>query len=498
MGIDIGTSGCKCCVTDRTGAVVCTHSTEYTYLSDGQGKAEQDPDTWYQALIHTLDEIRDVYHIDLTQIMAVGVTGQMRGLTCIGRDGEVARNTILWNDTRCYKQVNAILQGGYEKIKRITFNPINTMCTLPKLLWLKQNEPGMYQKTASFIFPKDFINYRLTGVLSTDHTDASATLLYDMKAGTWSEDILDKYGIDRKKLPVIHHSFDSIGNLTAKAARQTGLTEGVPVIAGGSDATVELYAAGITDDTRCKIRLGSSCGISIVIDPGDWAEDMKHYCWKHVDGKHIVLDINTRSCATSVKWLRDVFYSECPKEGETFQRMDTDAAGIVLGSEGLIFHPYLQGEDAPYWAPGLRGMFTGIGVHHRRGHFARAVYEGIAYSIKDVIETYKQAYQNCNEYVLLGGGTKAPAWVGVLLDVLGEDASIPLKADAAYGACLMAAKNCCPDFSLGVQDDQKRKYNPKNHRIYNKGFDTYKSLINLMKLNQLAEAVKDLGTISLW
>jgi len=476
LGIDIGTSGCKCCITDRMGEIVCTHSVEYTYLSDGHGMAEQDPDTWYQALIRTLDDIKDQYHIDLEHIAAVGVTGQMRGLTFIGRNGDVVRNTILWNDTRCTKQVDSIIRSGYEDIKRITYNPLNTMCTLPKLLWVKQKEPGIYRQTETIIFPKDFINYRLAGVLATDHTDASATLLYDMQTGTWSVDILDRFDIDKEKLPVIHNSFDIIGSVTAKAARQTGLAEGVPVIAGGSDATVELYAAGITDDTRCKIRLGSSCGISIVIDPKDWAADMNHYCWKHVDGKRIVLDINTRSCATSVKWLRDVFYSECPKEGKTYQRMDTEAAGISPGSNGLVFHPYLQGEDAPYWEPRLRGMFTGIGIQHLRAHFGRAVYEGVSFAIKDVIDTYSQVYENCKEYILLGGGTKAATWIGVLLDVLGQNAYIPEKVDGAYGASLMAGESCCGGFHSPRSKGVEMQYDPSRHDLYGDIFQAYKKL----------------------
>ncbi len=473
LGIDIGTSAMKCCVTALSGEMASGQTVEYSPLVKDDGTVEQHPDEWYHALTAALKQIGA--RLDLSKIGAICATGQMRGLTLISHDGQPVANSILWNDTRCEEEAEELRKRHDDLLKRITCNPINTMCTLPKIIWLKKRYPERWERTFQFIYPKDYINFKLTGQIATDHSDASGSSVYDFRSNGWSKEIMDRLGLEPEKFPKIVGSFDPCGIVSAKASAETGLREGIPVFTGGSDATVELYTTGVRDDTQCKIRLGSSCGISIVVKEDQWHAGLDHYCWKPVTGRDIVLDINTRFCAQSVKWLRDVFYSEYPKTPETYDLIDREAETVPPGSEGLIYHPYLQGEDAPYWNTQLRGMFHGICATHERRHFARAVLEGVAFSIKDVLETYADVYRNCGAYLLIGGGAKSGVWGRIIADVLGRDARTPRYGDAAYGACLIALKGLgLPERT--IQASGEIAADPRNTITYRSCYQTYKSI----------------------
>jgi xylulokinase len=494
LGIDIGTSACKCCVIDTSGNIVTTKSSEYSIIAHKNGAAVQDPDIWFQALIRTLADIQKSGDIELNEIIAVGTTGQMRGLNFLGANGKAVAHSILWNDTRCVSEAEQLNKTHHDMLKKITFNPINTMCTLPKILWVMKNEPDIWNKTSQFIYPKDYINYRLTEKIATDHSDASGSSIYDFKNNAWSDEIIKEFKLDKNKFPKILNSFDVLGGLSKKAAEKSGLNVGIPVVVGGSDATVELFSIGVVDDSQCKVRLGSSCGISIVVDETQHGHNMDHYCWKPVTMDGIIRDINTRFCAQSVRWLRDVFYSELPKTGETYQIIDREAKSVESGAQGLIFHPYLQGEDAPYWDTTLTGSFTGINSGHQRKHFARAVFEGVAFSLKDVISTYPNIYANCDTFKIIGGGTKSKTWLSIIIDVLGKDAIIPKNGDAAYGACLIALSSTLLSKTLDItqtiidKNVQIIKPNKKNHEFYDQQFKKYKKLAHNLTLSQLEKA----------
>ena len=478
LGIDIGTGSCKCCVITTEGEIICSYSSEYDVNAAESGSVTQNPKVWYKAFIDTLKKIK----VNLEDITAVGTTGQMRGLTFIGKDKEVVADSVLWNDTRCVDEAEMLNRKEYGSIKEITYNPINTMCTLPKILWTMKHEAKIWNDTYKFIYPKDYINFALTGEIATDHSDASGSSVYDFKSKTWSKKIIADFSLGKEKFPEILNSFEIIGNINEKAAEKTGLKEGIPVVAGGSDATTELFSIGVVNGKQCKIRLGSSCGISTVVEEKSYSTAMEHYCWKPVTGEGIVLDINTRFCAQSVRWLRDVFYNKMPKTGETYQLIDREAKSVKPGTDGLIFHPYLQGEDAPYWDMALRGMFSGINAGHQRRHFARAVFEGVAFSIKDVITTYPEIYDKCEEYKVIGGGTKSETWLKIIIDVLGKDVILPKKGDAAFGACLIAligtADTDIQDLIEDIveKDNNVLKPNFQNTEFYNEQFSRYKEL----------------------
>jgi xylulokinase len=480
LGIDIGTSGCKSCIIDNEGKLIASASHEYNPLIIKQGWIEQDPTTWYKAVLATLSKLSD--NFNLKNIIAIGVAGQMRGLTFIDNSGNFIRNSILWNDLRNVDEVDEINKKYSDVIQKITKNPLNTMCTLPKVLWIMRNEPDNWNKTFKIIFPKDYINFKLTGNLQTDLSDASGTSFYDIKEQNWSDKILEIFLISRDKLPEVCQSTSVIGEVSMEASNETGIPKGVPVIAGGSDSTVESFSIGLVNSSQCKIRLGTSGAISTIVDNIDNLNNNKYYCWSYSFQNRWMLDTNTRSCAQAVKWLRDVFYKEKPKTGNTYDEIDREAQSVPVGSEGLIFHPYLLGEDAPYWDSGLKGCFSDISVNHERRHFARAVYEGTAFALKDAMSTFGNIADGFSENIFIGGGAKSSCWLSVIADVLGIDGKVTVNTDAALGASMLAGistgvfSSAEEAIHLCSKIEKYVSYNRENHKIYDDLFYEYKRI----------------------
>lgn len=481
LGIDIGTGSCKCLLMGGDGKVLAESSAEYQPDSPHPGWSEQDPETWYHAVRKSLGSLVSNSGITLDGVAAVGITGQMRGITLLSRDGKPVLKSILWNDNRCAAEAEEINRSHGELIRRLTFNPLNTMCSLPKVRWLINNEPGAWAKAAALLYPKDYVNYRLTGAMSTDHSDASGSSFYNLRRRDWSPEILERFGIGREKLPDILDSSSAIGRISESASRETGLPAGALVVAGGSDAVTELLAAGVTGETQCKLRLGTSGALSTAAaDPGTGAG--KYYVWSHAVPGAWMVDINTRSCAGSVQWLRDTFYSPLRDDPAGFDLIDQEAGTVTPGAEGLVFHPYLMGEDAPFWDPKLRASFWGIAARHGRAHFARAVYEGTAFALRHARDALGEIAEKFTEYLLVGGGAKSPVWRSIVLDVLGVDARLPGEAASAKGAAMLAGMGA--GIFGGPEEARKRcvsvtgtlKFNPRNHQQYSALFARYRAM----------------------
>jgi len=439
LGIDIGTSGCKGLLMDHDGKVANETAREYAPRTPAPGLSEQDPEDWFRAAAEVIRELTESPTTSGTPIDAVGLTGQMRGVTLIGDDGLPVRPAILWNDSRCYREIDDITVRHGDRVRRITRNPINTMCTLPKLLWLIENEPESWERTKVFLYPKDYISFRLTGALATDPSDASGSSLFDPAAGKWSDELLELFSVSASKMPRVRPSTDVSGYVGGNTARETGLPTGTPVIVGGSDAVTEMFSSGVVDRTGAKIRLGTSGAIStITSDLSDIPEQSPVYLWAFIEEGTWMLDINTRSCAQSTVWLRDILFDDITDSTDAFIEMAKMAETVPVGSDGLFFHPYLMGEDAPYWDHRLTASFFGLNVSHTRSHLVRAVYEGTAFALADAKSALGRIADSFSSYHLIGGGTKNRIWTGIVLDVLGVDGILVPGASAAAGAALLA------------------------------------------------------------
>jgi xylulokinase len=480
LGIDIGTSGCKCALLDSGGKPCKSIGREYHATMYTDGTVEQDPNDWYQAVMGCLNDLASKETVDLKKIVAVSVTGQMQGITLLDKAGEPVRKSILWNDIRCEKETDA-LNTKYRTLfeKKISFAATPAI-SVSKIQWLKKYEPDNWKKTAKFTLASSFISYKLTGNITTDENNITLTGLNDVPNNSWSYEIIDLCGVERSKVPELTGCFDVVGYVTQKAARETGLMEGIPVVAGGGDAGAESYSIAIAGKSQLKIRLGSAADLNMVVH----VDKVRHMeIWpgiRDVMRDYILIGRYTKACASSIKWMRDVYYSELPSEGATYNIMDNEAAATPLGSEGILYHPYLSGENAPYFNTALRAKFNGINIGHRRGHFMRAAYEGVSFSIKDVIQSNNE-FQNAKEYVFVGGGTKSKLWISILSDILGKGGIIPEYCDASYGAALMAGHGVGLWDGLTVatknlENSARVRFDQQNYEKYQAIFEKYMEL----------------------
>lgn len=482
LGIDIGTGSCKCSLVDLDGRLVASAGQEYRPLLPRPGWVEQDPADWYRAVIKSLQQLTGQAGIDLSRVCAVGTTGQMRGPTFLDRAGEPVRPSILWNDLRCEQEVAELNAGYAEPLRRITYNPLNTMCTLPKLVWLLRHEPETWARTVRLLYPKDYINFCLTGQAGTDLSDASGSSFYDLKKQAWSDEILERLTISREKLPDIHASTHVIGRVRPAAGRETGLNPGTPVVAGGSDATVELLATGIKDSRQCKIRLGTSGALSTLVDRLDDRLEGRYYCWSYLVPGRWMIDVNTRTCADATVWLKDVFFKEIVDSQSAYRQIEQEARQAPPGSEGLFFHPYLLGEDAPYWQPHLKGSFFGLSLYHRRPHCARAVLEGTGFALRDARSILGRLGEGFEEYIFVGGGVKNVTWLEIVADILGIDARVAGQTDASLGAAMLAGVGAGVFRSLAEAADACAttwgvvRHTPERHQEYSRFFRQYRRM----------------------
>ena len=477
LGIDIGTSGCKCVLLTTDGKPLFSRSKECYPNMLADGTVEQNPNDWYLAAIDCLCAFSFKDNIDLKQIVAVSVTGQMQGITLLGHDGEPVRDSILWNDFRCEKETDELNKKNKTLFEQMLTFPVTSSLTISKIQWLKNNEPDIWKKTEKFTFASCFITYKLTGRITVDENNIILSGLNDTRKNTWSQEIISLVGLETAKIPELTGCFDVIGNVTKQASQETGLMEGIPVVAGAGDGGAESYSIGIAGKPEVKIRLGTAGDLKMIV-PVAQIQDMP--IWpggRAAQRGFLLVGRYTKACASSVKWVRDVFYSEYPSSSETYNFMDLEASKIALGSEGLLYHPYLTGENAPYFNSALRAKFNGINIGHRRAHFTRAVYEGVSFSIRDVIHSVKE-FQDAKEYVFVGGGTKSELWMSILVDVLGKGGIIPEYCDAAYGVALMAGHGVGIWDGLEVIENNMKNsrrvtHNPKNTEKYDEIFKKY-------------------------
>jgi len=480
LGIDIGTGSCKCCLLDPSGEVAGRAVQEYSPRQPRPGWVEQDPAEWYGAAIACLRRLEQEMGITLTRVGAVGATGQMRGATFLDAAGSPVRPSILWNDLRCAGEVAELQAGHGGRLQQITGSPINTMSTLPKLLWLLRHEPESWARTARLIYPKDYVNFRLTGAIATDHSDASGSSFYDLRQQRWSDEILGTLGLDRGKLPPIVAATEIIGRVSAQAERETGLRRGIPVVAGGSDATVELLATGIESERQCKVRLGTSGALSTLVDRLEPQGADKAHCWAYLQPGRWMIDINTRTCADSTVWLKDLCYRDAADSNSAYRQIEQEAAGVPPGADGLFFHPYLLGEDAPYWQPHLRGSFVGLTRAHSRAHCARAVLEGTAFALRDARRALGDLAAGFEEYLFVGGGTQNAVWVGIVADVLGVDGRLAGGSGAAVGAAMLAGTGSGAFAGLAhavrlcTRTEGTVRHDPGRHAVYSDLFRQYR------------------------
>ncbi len=436
LGIDSSTSGVKALLIDHQGEVIAIGSTELPLYTPQALWSEQDPVDWWNGTVRSIRSALQAAGATGEDVEAVGLTGQMHGLTLLDEHGEVLRPAILWNDQRTGAQCDEIrARLGKARLIQITGNDALTGFTAPKILWVQQNEPHVFARIRHILLPKDYVRYRMTGVFAIDRADGAGTILFDIKTRDWSPEMLKALDIPLEWLPKTFEGPEITGTVTAEAAALTGLKAGTPVMAGGGDQAAGAVGVGAVRPGIVSLAMGTSGVVfattgQAFIEP----EGRLHAFCHSVPGRWHLMGVML-SAAGSLRWYRDTFHP-----GMGYDELLAPAAGVPMGSEGLLFLPYLTGERTPYPDPLARGAFVGLTLRHGQAHMSRAVLEGVAFGLRDSFELMKSAGLASIEQVRVsGGGARSALWRQILADTFNAELiTVNTSEGAAYGAALLA------------------------------------------------------------
>ena len=431
IGIDIGTSGTKSVLFDLSGNVIASATAEYPLYQPQNGWAEQDPEDWWQAVRTTLKEIAPKA---AGEIAGIGLSGQMHSLVLLDRNNTVLRPAILWCDQRTGAQcekIEAII--GRERLIQITANPALPGFTASKLVWVQDNEPENWKKCAHILLAKDYIRFKLTGEYATEVSDASGMQLLDVAGRCWSAEVCEKLSISMDKLAKVYESPEITGRITPEAAALTGLSAGIPVAGGGGDNAAAAIGTGVYAPGKAFTTIGTSGVVftpcdSPIIDP----KGRIHTFCAAVPGTWHVMGV-TQAAGLSLNWFRKNLASEL-----TYDQITDGCKDIPIGSERLLYLPYLMGERTPILDSNARGVFFGLSAMHDRLHMARAVIEGISFSLCSCMDVIREVGIAVTDMALCGGGAKSPFWKQMLCDIYGISVkTLASQEGAALGAAIL-------------------------------------------------------------
>jgi xylulokinase len=437
LGVDVSTTATKAVLVDESGAVVGVGAAEYGYDVPQPLWSEQDPELWWSGAVAAIGSVLASTGVAAEDVTAIGLTGQMHGLTLLDAADRVLRPAILWNDQRTGAECDLIREAvGPSRLISITGNDALTGFTAPKLVWVREHEPQIWARIGHVLLPKDFVRLRLTGGYAVDVADGAGTLLFDLRARTWSDEVVSALGIARAWLPETFEGPAVTGLISETAAAATGLRAGTPVIAGGGDQAANGVGVGAVAPGETALSLGTS---GVVFAPTDRPIVEPHgrvhaFCHAVPDRWHLMSVM--LSAAGSLRWFRDAVAPGVP-----FTALSDEAASVAPGSQGVLFLPYLTGERSPYPDPLARGAFVGLTVGHTRAQLARSVMEGVAFGLRDGLDLMVGAGMPAPTRIRAsGGGTASPVWRQILADVLdAEIATVGTTEGAAYGAAVLAA-----------------------------------------------------------
>ncbi len=432
IGTDLGTSALKLLLVDCCGKIVKAATRSYPVWYPNPGWSEQNPEDWWNAFLSGVKEL--INEIDASQIKGIGVGGQMHGLVVLDENDSVIRPAILWNDGRTDKEtayLNEVISK--EVLSELTANIAFAGFTAPKILWAKNNEPDNFAKISKIMLPKDFINYKLTGVHSTDYSDASGMLLLDVKNKCWSKEMLNICSVSEQQMPNLFESYETVGTLLPEIAKELGLPAAVKVVAGAGDNAAAAIGTGTVKNGKCNISLGTSGTVFISSDTFAVDEQNALHSFCHANGKHHLMAC-ILSAASCNKW-----FCEDILRINDYAKEQAEITENKLGNNDVYFLPYLMGERSPINDTDARGMFVGLRMDTTRADMVQAVLEGVAFAIRDNVEIARQQGIHITTSTLCGGGAKSHLWQTILCNALNVEIVIPqTEQGPGYGAAMLA------------------------------------------------------------
>ena len=450
LGIDIGTTGTRAVLIDGQGKVIGGKSAEHDPISSPLPQwAEQDPENWWVAARQATKAVLESKGIKGTEVKGIGLSGQMHGLVLLDKDHRVLRPSIIWCDQRCQAEADLITGAvTYDRLIEITCNPALTGFTAPKLIWVREHEPEVSSKIKRVLLPKDFIRFRLTGEFASEVSDSSGTSLFDVVNRRWSVEIMKTLGLNPEWFPTVRESIEISGRIHAEAARETGLEEGTPVVGGGGDQASGGVGNGIVEPGIVSSTIGTSGVVFAFMEkPARDQRGRVHTFCHAVPQKWHVMGV-TQGAGLSLRWFRDQFggqevsLSQFLKQ-DSYELLTREAAQAKPGCEGLIFLPYLMGERTPHLDAKAKGVLFGLTGRHTRVEVVRAILEGVAYSLKDSFEIFREMEVPVTQVRASGGGGKSALWRQIQADIFGTPiCTVAADEGAAFGAAIMASVGC--------------------------------------------------------
>ncbi len=471
---DLGTTGNKASLHDDSGRLIVAVTETYGTHYGRRGVVEQDPDAWWRAVCRATARLLETPGVSSDQILGVALSGQMMGAVLLDAAGDPVRPSLIWADTRSGAQARRLEQRiGPEAGYQVLGHRINPTYSLSKIMWVRDHEPDVFARTTRICLAKDYVVLKLTGTLATDKSDASSTNAFDQASSSWSAELLAAAELPLTLFPEIVASTTVLGDVTAQAARDTGLRAGTPVVMGGGDGPMAAVGAGVIDKSDgAYVYLGSSSWVSVSSStPLHDVPEMRTMTFNHVVPGRFVPTATMQAGGASLSWIADLLTgSEDPAR---FDRLIGLAAGVDTGEDDLFFLPHLLGERSPYWNPDVRGAFVGLGRHHGPAHLTRAVLEGVAFNLATCIEAFREQGHAITRVDAIGGGAASDQWLQIMANVWGatvrrrtiveEANSLGAAVTAGVGVGLL------PDFSVARQLSEvvaEFAPDPVAHRLY--------------------------------
>jgi gluconokinase len=444
IGVDIGTTSTKAIVFSAAGRIKGISSKGYEILVPQPDWAEQDPAAILAAVIAAVREAVDAAAVAGRDIAAVGFSAATHSLIALDADHQPLTKSLIWADNRSLAQAERLKQStAAPHLYRRTGSPIHPVSVLTKLMWLRESEPQTFSRAAKFVSVKEYVFYHLFKQYIVDYSIASATGLLNIERRNWDEEALTLAGISRGQLSELVPTTHVVRGLQAPYAEAMGLAPDVPVVVGANDGALANVGVGAVTPGECALTIGTSGAVRTVtrqpiIDP-----QARTFCYALTEN-HWVIGGPTNNGGIVLRWLRDQF---CAPEVEQARRLGVEpyevmiqaAAQVPAGAEGLLCLPYLSGERAPYWNAKARGVFYGMGLHHQRAHFIRAVLEGILFNVYSVRVALQEVTGAAGPIRISGGFARSPIWRQMLADLFGAVVLMPEVYEASgYGAAVLA------------------------------------------------------------
>ncbi len=483
LGIDIGTTGIKAVLFDVDGKILGSEYREYPLYTPSPQIAEQDPKDWISSLIECVKTLSANYPQFVENVAVIGIDGQMHTSALLDTSGNLLRRAITWMDQRSKKIVEELeVRPGRDFIFKNTLNFPTTTYLLPNLLWLKAHEPDIYKKISKILIAKDYVKYWLTHEMVTDPSDASGTLLFDVKNLIWAEEIIDYFEIDKDWFPQIRPSTDIIGKLKRDASFALGLREGIPVVNGCADHAATYIGGGLLEKREGAVIIGTAGVLSFATPKPVPDPSYRVLTWAHgIPDSWVLLGL-MQTAGASLRWFRDAF--SC--KDDSYIRYSELANEVPPGSEGLIFLPFLMGERSPYWNPYAKGIFYGITYKHKKAHFIRAIMEGVAFGLRTILDTTGELGVEVERLRILGGGSVSKVWREIIAQILDKKIIVVQnKEQAAWGAAILGG------IGVGLYDSFEEAASGKiliDEEILPGDFELYKANYNIYK--ELYEVLK--------